>query len=197
MVRFRDRSSIAASAGDSVSALKAEIITEMAMVIANCLFRRPWMPPMNPTGMNTDARISAMLTTGPDTSCMAWSVASFGDNPSLDMLFHRLDHHDRIVDHQADGEDEAEEGERVDREAEGGKEDEGADQRDRDRRHRDERGAPVLQEQVDDEDHEEQRFAERDQDFPYPFRHGERRVDRIPVLHVRGKPAAPGPPSSV
>jgi hypothetical protein len=35
------------------------------------------------------------------------------------MLFHRLDHHDRIVYDQADREDEAEQGERVDREAEG------------------------------------------------------------------------------
>ena len=43
---------------------RAEIITEMAMVMANCLFSRPWIPLMNPTGMNTDARISAMLTTG-------------------------------------------------------------------------------------------------------------------------------------
>ena len=40
------------------------------------------MPLMNATGMNTDARISAMLTTGPDTSSMALSVASRGDMPS-------------------------------------------------------------------------------------------------------------------
>ena len=40
-MRFRDRSSIAASAGDSVSALNAEIITEIAIVIANCLLNRP------------------------------------------------------------------------------------------------------------------------------------------------------------
>ena len=37
----RGRSSIADSAGDSVSALNAEIITEIAIVIANCLFSRP------------------------------------------------------------------------------------------------------------------------------------------------------------
>ena len=52
----RGRSSIADSAGDSVSALNAEIITEIAIVIANCLFSRPWMPLMKPTGMNTDGQ---------------------------------------------------------------------------------------------------------------------------------------------
>ncbi len=65
---LRGRSSIADSAGDSVSALKAEIITETAIVIANCWFSRPWMPLITPTGMNTAARISAMPMTGPDTS---------------------------------------------------------------------------------------------------------------------------------
>jgi hypothetical protein len=78
----RGRSHIAASAGDKVSALNAEISTEMAMVSANCLFRLPWMPPMKATGMKTAARISAMLTTGPDTSSIARSVASRGAIPS-------------------------------------------------------------------------------------------------------------------
>ena len=77
----RGRSHIAASAGDRVSALKAEISIAMAMVKANCLFRLPWMPPMNATGMNTAARISAMLTTGPETSSIALSVASRGAMP--------------------------------------------------------------------------------------------------------------------
>ena len=39
------------------------------------------MPPMNATGMNTAARISAMLTTGPDTSSIAFIVASRGARP--------------------------------------------------------------------------------------------------------------------
>jgi hypothetical protein len=40
------------------------------------------MPAMNPTGMNTDARMRAMLTTGPETSSIAFSVASRGVMPS-------------------------------------------------------------------------------------------------------------------
>ena len=79
---LRGRSHIAASAGDSVSALNAEISTEIAIVIANCLLRLPWIPPMNATGMNTAARISAMLTTGPETSSIAFNVASRGAIPS-------------------------------------------------------------------------------------------------------------------
>ena len=40
------------------------------------------MPPMKATGMKTAARISAMLTTGPETSSIAFSVASRGAIPS-------------------------------------------------------------------------------------------------------------------
>ena len=64
-----------------VSALKAEMRTEIAIVTANCLFNRPWMPPMKATGTKTEARISAMAMTGPETSFIAWMVASRGDIP--------------------------------------------------------------------------------------------------------------------
>ena len=39
------------------------------------------MPPMNPTGTNTAARMSAIAMTGPETSSIAFSVASFGAMP--------------------------------------------------------------------------------------------------------------------
>ncbi len=55
--------------------------TEMAMVTANCLLSRPWMPPRNATGMNTLDSTRAMPTTGPATSFMAWTVASRGFMP--------------------------------------------------------------------------------------------------------------------
>ena len=113
-----------------------------------------------------------MLTTGPDTSSIAFSVASRGGMPFFDVVLHRLDDDDRIVDDEADGEDEAEERQRVDREAEQRKHRERADERHRHRDHRDERGAPVLQEQVDDEDHEHDRIAERDQDLADPSETG-------------------------
>jgi hypothetical protein len=39
------------------------------------------MPGMNAVGRNTAVRISAIATTGPDTSDIAFSVASFGERP--------------------------------------------------------------------------------------------------------------------
>ena len=76
------RSSIADSAGVSDNALNADTSMAIAIVTANCLLSRPWMPPIKPTGMKTAARISAMLTTGPETSRIACSVASRGAIPS-------------------------------------------------------------------------------------------------------------------
>jgi len=61
------------SAGVSESAIKAEIITEMAIVMANCWYSLPTMPGINPTGTNTAARISAMATNRrPEISFIAW-----------------------------------------------------------------------------------------------------------------------------
>ena len=69
------------SAGESERALKAEMSTETAIVIANCMFIRPWMPPMKATGMNTAERTRAIPMTGWVTSSIAFSVASFGERP--------------------------------------------------------------------------------------------------------------------
>ena len=52
-----------------------------------------------------------MATTGPETSSMAFRVASFGGHPFLYMVLHGLHNHDGVIHHEADGEDEAEEGE--------------------------------------------------------------------------------------
>src|SRR5208283_5603244 len=58
-------------AGVKDKAIKAESKTEIAIVMANCWYKRPTMPGMNPTGTNTAARISAIATTGADISFMA------------------------------------------------------------------------------------------------------------------------------
>src|SRR6185312_1993238 len=67
------------SAGVNERAMKADIITEMAMVMANCWYNLPTMPGINPTGTKTAARINAMATTGAEISFIAWYVASLGD----------------------------------------------------------------------------------------------------------------------
>src|SRR5580704_10443584 len=59
-------------AGVSDNAINAEMITDIAIVMANCWYKRPTIPGINPTGTNTAARISAMATTGAEISFIAW-----------------------------------------------------------------------------------------------------------------------------
>src|ERR1700722_9002929 len=59
------------SAGVNDNAINADIITDMAIVIANCWYKRPTMPGINPTGTNTAARISAIAITGAEMSFIA------------------------------------------------------------------------------------------------------------------------------
>ena len=69
---------MAARAGESESALKADSRTEMAIVSANCWYIRPVRPGMKATGTKTADRMRAMPMTGADTSFIAWTVASLG-----------------------------------------------------------------------------------------------------------------------
>ena len=79
------------------------------------------------------------------------------------LVLHRaldvLDHDDRVVDHDTDGQDDREEREQVDREAQHRHPEERADNRNRNREGRDERRAPLLQEDVhhdrDEDDRDE------------------------------------------
>ena len=84
--------------------------------------------------------------------------------PMLDVVDHRLDHHDGVVHHDADRQHQAEHGEGVDREAEQREEDEGADQRHRHREQRDDGGAEALQEHEHHEAHQNERLDQGVQD---------------------------------
>ncbi len=86
------------------------------------------------------------------------------------MALDRLDDDDRIVNHQADGEHEAEHRKRIDGEAEQRKKCEGADERNRNGEQRNQRGAPALEENVDHDNHQQERDHQRDQDFAHAFR---------------------------
>src|SRR2546422_8397350 len=68
-------SRIAESAGVRVSALKAEMETEKAMVSANCRNRIPVVPGNSATGTNTDTSTSEVAMTAPATSPIATEVA--------------------------------------------------------------------------------------------------------------------------
>src|SRR5262249_2368661 len=72
------RRKIAEREGVNVSALKAEIETENAMVRANCRNKIPVVPGKSATGTNTDTSTSEVATTAPATSFMATKAALCG-----------------------------------------------------------------------------------------------------------------------
>src|ERR1035438_5358258 len=69
---------MAASAGESVSALNSEIAIENAIVRENCLYRMPVVPGKNDTGKKTEINTSDVATTALATSFMAAEVAVRG-----------------------------------------------------------------------------------------------------------------------
>ena len=64
-------SSNAASAGESVRELKAEMTVEKAMVSANCLKNMPVNPLTNASGTKTADSVSAIAMMGSETSLIA------------------------------------------------------------------------------------------------------------------------------
>ena len=93
------------SAGLRVSALTAEISIETETATANWRNNCPLMPGMKATGTNTDSRTSVMAMIGPVISAIAFLVAV--RDRQLGFLLHHaldiLDHDDRVVDDDADG----------------------------------------------------------------------------------------------
>ena len=77
-----------------------------------------------------------------------------------EMAFDILDHDDRVVDHDADREHEAEQRKIVDAKTERGHRREGADQRHRDGRDRDDRRPPALQKYQHDDDDQNHRLID-------------------------------------
>jgi hypothetical protein len=140
------------SAGDSVSALIAEMIIATLMVTANCRNSWPDNPGMNPIGTNTDSSTSEIAMIGPVICFIAFFVASCGDQMRL-LLQHPLDvlhHHDRIIHHDADRQHHGQQRDRVGGKAEHEQHRERADQAHRHRDHRDDRRPQIAKEQVDD-----------------------------------------------
>ena len=103
------------------------------------------------------------------------------------MPLHVFDHDDGVVHHEADGEHEAEQADRVDGEAHCQQERQRSDQRDGDGDGRNERRAPVLQEDEDNTDHQGQCLEQRDDDLLDRRRHEERGVVGNLVGDIVGK----------
>ena len=133
------------------------------------LVSRPVIPGMNAVGTKTATRISAMAMTGPETSSIALKRRVARRQPVLDVVLDGLDHHDRVVDHQADGEHEPEQRQRVDREPEQREDGERPDQGDGHGQQRNQRRPPALQEEEHHEDHEHQRLEQRVDDLVDAF----------------------------
>ena len=106
------------------------------------------------------------------------------------MTFDVLDDDDGVVHDEPGGERDAEERQRVDREAEQLDEPERTDERHRDRDRRNQRRPPVLQEQEHDEHDERDGLRERRHDLANRFGDDARCLERDVHLHARRK--APG-----
>src|ERR1041384_4741648 len=86
-----------------------------------------------------------------------------------------LDHDNRVIHHQSDRETDGEKRQKINGEAEYQHQEDGADQRDRNRNHRDQHRTHRTQEQENNYDDDQQGFAER----PQYFVNG--------ILNVRGR----------
>ena len=87
-----------------------------------------------------------------------------GVHPVGDIDLRGLHDHDGVVHHQTDRQHQSQQRNDVDREPQQRKEREGADQRYGDGDQRNDRGAPVLNEEVDNADHQHEGYDERGED---------------------------------
>ena len=102
----------------------------------------------------------------------------------LDVALDAFDDDNGIVHHQTDGQHQPEHRKRIDGEAEDGEEYKGAHQRDGHGKHRDQRSAPVLQEEVDHKDHQHDGDQQGFNDLLHAFCHCCCLVQRYGVIHI-------------
>ena len=88
--------------GDSVSDTKADTAIVIVTVIANSRNSRPMMPPISSSGMNTATSEMLMDMMVKPISLEPLSAASQRRHARLDVPVDVLQHHDRIVDDEAD-----------------------------------------------------------------------------------------------
>ena len=135
-----------ASIGQSVSATSAESSTEIARVKPNSGKSAPVWPGRNDSGTKTAASVSVVAMTAKNTWRGADHRGGARPKPSAAPAHDVLQHDDGVVHHQAGREHQRQQGQDVDREADEVDRRERADQRHRDGHRRDQRGAPVAQE---------------------------------------------------
>ena len=145
----------------SVTDTTPEIRIAVVIVTANSRNSRPRMPLMNRIGMNTAASDTVIVTIVKPISFEPLSAASSGASPVLHVPDDVLEHHDRVVDDEADREDERHHRQVVEAEAEHCHHGERAENRERQRERRNERRRAAVQEREDDADDEHERDEHR------------------------------------
>ena len=114
----------------------------MVTVTANSRNSRPTMPPISSSGMNTATSEMLMERIVKPISPAPLSAASSGDRPVLDVAVDVLEHDDRVIDHEADGDGQGHQRQVVEAVAEHVHQRRGAQQR---QRHGDARDRSVAQ----------------------------------------------------
>ena len=102
LLSCRSRMKRAHSIGASVSDTKADTAIEAVTVRANSRKTRPMIPPMSNSGMNTATSDRLIDSTVNAISREPSSAALNGGGAVFDVAVDVLDHHDGVVDHEAD-----------------------------------------------------------------------------------------------
>ena len=136
-------------------ALMALMAAVAAMTSANWRYIWPLRPGRNAAGTNTAISTSVMPMIGPEQLVHGLDRRVVRGQPVLDVFGGALDHHDRVVDDDADRQNDREQGRQVDREAERRHGGEGADDGHGHGGRRHQGGAPILQEDQDHHQHEQ------------------------------------------
>src|SRR5271167_1007635 len=102
----------------------------------------------------------------------------------FDVLFNGFDHNDRVVHHQTNCQDKAEQRESIDGEAKQWKNKESADQRHGYGQQGNQRGAPTLKEEVHNDNDEDEGLDEGMDDLSYALSDGERCVQSNRIVEA-------------
>ena len=103
------------------------------------------------------------------------------------MALYAFDYDDGVIYHQANGQHQPEHRKRIDRETDQREDNKRTHKRNRHGQQWDERRAPVLQEEVDDKDHQSDGDQKGYNDLLQALCHGARLVKRYNVIHIAGE----------
>jgi hypothetical protein len=118
------------------------------------------MPFIIATGANTATIVDVVASTASPISAVPSAAAHSGGLALLEVAMDVLDHHDRVVDEQADREAERQHRHLVEREPQEAERPHRRDHRGRQGQRADERGPPVAQEAEDDHDRQDRAEGE-------------------------------------